>query len=93
MSLVVVACMSTDVCPAAMREVTSTTSRSMPAMVPAVPARRGRSPALLTAAPRYERLPLKKFVAGFCASLSWFAAASGALPKRSESPVKALSPS
>jgi hypothetical protein len=75
------------VCPWARRAVTSTTSRSMPDSLRAVPLRRGRSPTFDTAAPRYERVPLKKLFAGLSAFES-------AMPlKESASPVSESSPS
>ena len=68
------------VLPGDTRLVTSMTSMSMPLMLSAVPASRGRSPAFETTTPREERVPLKNLFDGFTASdtalpfqSSWFA--------------------
>jgi hypothetical protein len=75
------------VCPCDRRAVTLTTSRSMPDTLRAPPVRRGRSPAVETAEPRYDRVPLKKLLDGFSASDS-------AVPLNdSASPVSWSSPS
>jgi hypothetical protein len=69
------------VCPWVRRAVTSTTSRSKLPMLRAPPVRRGRSPSFETAAPRYDRVLLKKLFAGLSAFDS-------AVPlNESESPV------
>jgi hypothetical protein len=66
---------------------TLTTSKSMPEMLRAPPVSRGRSPAVDTAAPRYECVPLKKLFTGLSASESF-------VPLNdSESPVSWSSPS
>jgi hypothetical protein len=67
--------------PCESRDVMSTTSRSKLPILRAAPERRGRSPAFETAAPRLERVLLKKLFAGLSASES-------ATPfQESESPV------
>jgi hypothetical protein len=56
------------VCPCATREVTSTTSMSIPLTLRAAPVNWGRSPTFETAAPSRDRVPLKKLLAGLSAS-------------------------
>lgn len=88
MSCELVAWMAADVSPGETRLVTSTTSRSKPALPPGSPSSCGRSPARYPEAPSVSREPLKKLV------VEPALPSESAVPlKRNWSPARVWSPS